>query len=188
MKDFSNASPSEILDYICHHCISSELAKRTKYIILGKPGCTGKTWLTDQLRERGYNSTEITEEVVGLVNFNDDKNHVIEDPYGRHMIIVLNKPYKPVASTLRLVYFTRQKAEQTLCKMMDLLGIYGHVSMADYYDLIGATSGYTDNKFGWVNLDSAKVEKRRFGICRRNEFESVENAYVIKLPQPRPLY
>lgn len=90
----TQATPSEILHHIAHNCISEECAKKMTYIILGKPGCTGKTWLTTELTKRGFKAYEISEGVAGIFDYNDEKNHFIEDPYGRYVTIVLNKPYE----------------------------------------------------------------------------------------------
>lgn len=91
-KDFSRMTPSEILRWITNACICEKRAKEMTYIILGKPGPTGKTWLTQALRDRGYKAIEISEEVYDMVDYHDDKNHFIEDPYGRHVTIILNRP------------------------------------------------------------------------------------------------
>lgn len=62
------------------------------YIILGKPGRTGKSWLTAALKEAGLNAIEISEYVGGHVQYNDCKNHVEEDIANSILTIILNKP------------------------------------------------------------------------------------------------
>ena len=43
--------------------------------------------------------------------------------------------------------------------------------MADLYDLVGMTSNYTDNKYGWYDLRTAYIQ-------------GVSGGYVIRLPKP----
>lgn len=60
------------------------------YIILGKSGPTGKTWLWNKLRECGFNAFEITEDILrSNVTFEDDRNHCIVDI--DHVTIILNE-------------------------------------------------------------------------------------------------
>lgn len=67
-------------------------AKSYTYIIMGKPGATGKTRLCQLLKERGLNAIEISENIVNLVEYNDNKNHVIVDTLNMQVVIILNKP------------------------------------------------------------------------------------------------
>lgn len=65
---------------------------------------------------------------------------------------------------------TRGEAEEVLNAMLDILDEYHVVSVADLYDLIGKTTNYMDNKYGWVDLSRAKIEPTRDG-------------YFIRLPR-----
>lgn len=69
----------------------------------------------------------------------------------------------------------RGDAEEVLSRMDELLDTYGVVSVADLYDLVGVTGSFTDNKYGWTSLASAKVVPARGG------------GYTIKLPTARPI-
>lgn len=80
-------SPQEILNMII------EIKERYRdriFIIMGKSGPTGKSWLTYALRIHGFNAIEISEDISGLVDFKDDFNHFIDDEY-KKIVIVLNK-------------------------------------------------------------------------------------------------
>lgn len=55
--------------------------------------------------------------------------------------------------------------------MIDALATYNCVSVADLYDLVGMTSNYTDNKYGWYDLRTAYIQ-------------GVSGGYVIRLPKP----
>lgn len=68
----------------------------------------------------------------------------------------------------------RGEAEDVLSRMDELVATYGLVSVADFYDLVGITGNYTDNKYGWTDIRSANVVHVREG-------------YMIKLPKALPL-
>jgi len=69
-----------------------------------------------------------------------------------------------------IVLTTRGEAEEVLSHLVDLTIDYGMASVADLYDLVGITSNFTDNKFGWADLNSASVQRVRKG-------------YMIHLPK-----
>lgn len=65
----------------------------------------------------------------------------------------------------------RNEAADVLVQLTENAEVYGHVSVADYYDLISVTSVYTDNNYGWTweNITRATLIPVRGG-------------YVIKFP------
>lgn len=65
------------------------------YIIMGKPGPTGKTWLCNKLRQYGYNACEITESVCWIVDYRDNGNYYLIKKPHRVVVIILNKPLEP---------------------------------------------------------------------------------------------
>lgn len=69
---------------------------------------------------------------------------------------------------------TRAEAEQVLDRLDDVVKKYDSATVADFYDLVGVTGEYTDNKWGWSNLQSARVIRARDG-------------YLIDLPKPEPV-
>ena len=69
---------------------------------------------------------------------------------------------------------TRGEAEEVLIKMDELIATYKVVRVADFYDLVGISSSYTDNNYGWTDIKSATVVHVREG-------------YMIKLPKALPL-
>ena len=73
-----------------------------------------------------------------------------------------------------IVIPTRGEAEEVLSRMDDIISTYGIVSVADFYDLVGVTCNYTDNKYGWTNIRNAEVVRLRDG-------------YMIKLPKALPI-
>lgn len=68
----------------------------------------------------------------------------------------------------------RGEAEKVLLCMDEMIATYGLASVADYYDLLGITGNYTDNKYGWTDLRDAAIVR-------------VDDGYLIKLPKVKPL-
>lgn len=68
-----------------------------------------------------------------------------------------NSASKP--SIEEYVIQTRADAEGTLANLRSLSYKYKNVSIADYYDLIGVSTVYTDNDYGWTTelLSKAKI-------------------------------
>lgn len=73
-----------------------------------------------------------------------------------------------------VVLGSRGEAEEVLARMDELIDRYSIVSVADFYDLVGITGNFTDNKYGWTDIRSATVVRVRDG-------------YMIKLPKAMPL-
>ena len=69
---------------------------------------------------------------------------------------------------------SRGEAEDVLSHLVDLIEDYEVASVADYYDLLGIESKFTDSKYGWTNVRDAYVER-------------VRNGYSIHLPRPREI-
>lgn len=90
-NDSANLTPAKILEGISKLLLNSN---EYTYIVLGRVGPTGKTWLCDQLRKLGYSAFEISEDIWGLVSYIDDENHVRIDEYRKVCVIVLNTPIK----------------------------------------------------------------------------------------------
>lgn len=73
-----------------------------------------------------------------------------------------------------IVLETRGEAEDVLERMGELIDVYGQVTVADLYDLVGVTGNYTDNKYGWTNIRNAETIRVRDG-------------YMLKLPKVLPV-
>lgn len=69
---------------------------------------------------------------------------------------------------------TRVEAELVLDRLYDLLREYEAASVADLYSLVGLSSTYIDQKWGWVELHGANVQRTREG-------------YILNLPKPTSL-
>lgn len=73
-----------------------------------------------------------------------------------------------------IVLETRGEAEEVLSHLVDMTIDYGMATVADLYDLVGITSNFTDNKYGWTDLRTASVSRVRGG-------------YLVNLPRTQPL-
>ena len=69
-----------------------------------------------------------------------------------------------------IVFSSRGDAEEVLSRMEELLEHFEVVSVADLFDMAGVSCNYTDNKYGWTDLQDARVER-------------VYDGYVIRLPR-----
>lgn len=74
-----------------------------------------------------------------------------------------------------VILATRGEAEQVLDRMYDIVNKYGTCSVADLYDLVGITSEFTDNKWGWTELQGAGVSGTRM------------KGFLLDLPRPEPI-
>lgn len=69
---------------------------------------------------------------------------------------------------------TRGEAEMVISRMDEIMDEYDQVRVADLYDLVGITGDYTDNKYGWTNIQTARIVRTRDG-------------YKIQMPRAIPL-
>jgi hypothetical protein len=69
---------------------------------------------------------------------------------------------------------TRVEAETVIDRMYDLLREYEVVSVADLHSLIGWSSSYTDQKWGWTDLQGTDIRRVRDG-------------YILVLPKSTSL-
>lgn len=68
----------------------------------------------------------------------------------------------------------KAEAEMVLDHMVDLTQEYGSATVGDLYDLLGVTSDYPNNNWGWQRLSDARTSR-------------VQGGYVLVLPEPRVL-
>lgn len=69
---------------------------------------------------------------------------------------------------------TRVEAETVLDRLYDLLKEYECASVADLYSLVGLSSSYTDQKWGWTDLHGSQIRRVRDG-------------YILELPKTTSL-
>lgn len=73
-----------------------------------------------------------------------------------------------------IVLDQRVEAEEVLDRLDAMLDKYESVTVADFYELCGVSSNYTDQKYGWTNIAGASVQRVRGG-------------YLMRMPPPEPL-
>ena len=56
-----------------------------------------------------------------------------------------------------LTFKNRNDAVAVLERMKEQLVIYQMVSVADFYDFAGVSGNYTDNRYGWTDLNAASI-------------------------------
>lgn len=66
---------------------------------------------------------------------------------------------------------SRREAEEVLGTLADIITEYGAVSIAEFYDMVGFHTEWSDHKYGWQNLSQTTINRVREG-------------YVLDLPRP----
>lgn len=70
-----------------------------------------------------------------------------------------------------VVLETRQDADEVLITLLEAIDVYGVVSLAEFYDLVGIPTTWVDGSHGWDNLSNASIVR-------------VVDGWVINLPRP----
>lgn len=93
---YGGLTPSKILRYFIENTFFQTQHKKSPYtfIVLGRGGPTGKTWLYTGLKKYGFTAFELSESIYPFVDYNDNENHVIKDDANKSIIIILNRPLR----------------------------------------------------------------------------------------------
>lgn len=86
-------SPAYFLHHLTKHKRLYNLGENT-IVVLGRRGPTGKSWITQRLTEQGYKAIEISESVSAHVEYQDNLNHLIVNPYSGIVTLILNRLLK----------------------------------------------------------------------------------------------
>ena len=81
-------SPSRILETFIN---AKGMYQDYTFVIMGRSGPTGKTWLCNQLRKYGFNAFEISEHIYDKIHYRDDDNSYIPDHLYKQIVIILNR-------------------------------------------------------------------------------------------------
>lgn len=73
-----------------------------------------------------------------------------------------------------IVVPTRVEAERVVDALVQLIDDYDFARVSDLKQLVGITGNFQDQKWGWTNLSSARVDRMRHG-------------FLIRLPRAEPL-
>lgn len=71
-----------------------------------------------------------------------------------------------------IILETRGQALNVIACMEEIIDQYECVSIADLYEMVDLTGNYTDNNYGWLDIQGAQVIQLRRG------------GYALKLPRP----
>jgi len=63
-----------------------------------------------------------------------------------------------------IIVDTRAEAHMVLDEMDHIIDKYGQASVADFYDVVGVTSDWTDCRYGWTSLRNASIKPVRDGF------------------------
>jgi len=88
--------------------------------------------------------------------------------------IPANRRARGLAQLDDIIIDTRVEAEEVIDHLFNLVQKYDQATVANLYDLVGITSAYTDNKWGWTDLSGTDIRRVREG-------------YLLKLPHPEAL-
>jgi hypothetical protein len=92
---YGSLAPSHILRYFLENDLFKKEHEKEPYtfIILGRCGPTGKTWLWRGLKSFGFNAFEPAEAICQCMNYDycDNYNHVIKNEIDRSIIVILNQ-------------------------------------------------------------------------------------------------
>lgn len=80
-------------------------------------------------------------------------------------------PTRSSGSYEDLVCPTQDIAERLLAQLYEVFNQYRVVAVADLYEMANITPATSDNSYGWLSLDGARITKER-------------NGYVLALPRP----
>lgn len=73
-----------------------------------------------------------------------------------------------------IVLDNRGAAEEVIDALTELISNYGKATVSDFYELVGITGSYTDDKWGWFSMVGAHTER-------------VGNGFLIALPRTEPV-
>lgn len=78
-------------------------------------------------------------------------------------------------------FFNREKANLVLDKLYEIQKNKGFVTLADYYMAVGMETLQEDSKFGWTDVEKARVKFVQVGPYIENGY------YLIEFPDIRPI-
>lgn len=87
----------------------------------------------------------------------------------------LSREARRVHDFREIVLATRAEANEVIMRMNDLINRYDTCSVSDLYSMLGIDPDFTDENWGWDNLQHAGIHRERNG------------GYSLALPQPEPL-
>jgi len=70
--------------------------------------------------------------------------------------------------TITIEYESKEKAEEVIDKMSELIEQYGHATIADLYEMVGKHGyiEYMDYKYGWTDMSKIHMKTKKDGMCQ----------------------
>lgn len=69
----------------------------------------------------------------------------------------------PKLTDVNIIVDSRAEAESIISGLEQIIDVYGFASVADMCDLADLEHNFTDNKYGWTSVKTAKIIPRRDG-------------------------
>lgn len=77
---------------------------------------------------------------------------------------VIDAPTESMYDATEYIISDRQDAMRVLDALGQQIDQFGSASIADYYDLIGVATNYTDYQYGWDDISMARIRSTRGGV------------------------
>lgn len=101
--------------------------------------------------------------------------------YNRMTVPPRSEPRTGMSRTARsqhefdeIVIPSRPQADDVLVRLEDLIDRYKVATVSDLYELVGESSSFADEKWGWTDIRDARVKRVRDG-------------YLLEMPRPEPV-
>ena len=78
-----------------------------------------------------------------------------------------------------IAFAAKEEAELVLARAIEIINVYGAISLHDLHDLVGLPSVYSDNKWGWTSL-SPEVGIKQVTKGYTIDFPPVETLTEVK--------
>ena len=160
--NFISEDAGNVKDYLLKDVVVPNIIDLIEDIVVGgiRTLLRGDSGRRDTRSSRSYGSPSY----VNYTRYSDRRDDRSRDNQSRR-----SYGYEDV------VVNSRADAEAVIEQMDGIIETYEMVSVADLYDLVGMTSNYTDNNYGWKNIRNAEPVRLRDG------------GWMIKMPKPIPL-
>lgn len=68
---------------------------------------------------------------------------------------------------ITIEYRSKEKTEEVINKMSELIEQYGHATIADLYEIVGKHRDieYMDHKYGWTDISKIHMKIKKDGTC-----------------------
>lgn len=141
----------EVLIPSIKNAISDIITNSINILFYGDAGRSRRN-VADRVSYRNYSS------------YNSSYNQPVQQP--RHTAFMYEN----------ICYNSYSEATDVLDRMFEILDMYGVVSVSDLNQLVGISGSYTDNNYGWTNLN------------RNNSYiRGGRDGFELNLPRPTPI-